>query len=143
MDEPVVTPPVKRSWFRFSLRTLLILILMVSAYLAGRFGNSHFFPSQLVGTWEAVLPRGHQRSVTLTHLENDRFLLDSKGSVFDGVYLWDNDQLVMDAPDDQRMMGLVWKWQDGKMTLIGEPRSQPTGTSYLGTKLKRIVPPDS
>lgn len=78
------------------------------------------------------------RSVTLTHLEEGRFLLASGGSVFNGVYQWQDDQLVVVQPDDQRMKGLTWKWKDGSMTLIGEPAGTPTGSSYLGTKMERL-----
>lgn len=138
MDEFENEPPRKGSWFRFSLRSLFLLMLLVAAFLAGRYGNRHVFPSQLSGAWEATLPKGFVRAVTLTHLEEDRFLLTSGGSVFNGVYQWQGDRLVVVQPDDKRMIGLTWKWNDGSMVLVGEPAGTPTGSSYLGTKMERL-----
>lgn len=138
MDEFENQPPRKTSWFRFSLRSLLILMLLIAVYLAGRYGDRHVFPSQLSGAWQATLPHGFVRTVTVTHLEEDRFLLTSGGSVFNGVYQWQGDRLVIIQPDDKRMKGLTWKWSDGTMTLIGEPAGKPTGSSYLGTKMERL-----
>ncbi|PQO25100.1 hypothetical protein C5Y96_26730 [Blastopirellula marina] len=138
MDEFENQPSRKSSWFRFSLRSLLLLMLLVAVYLAGRYGNRHVFPSQLSGAWEATLPSGFVRTVTLIHLEENRFLLKSGGSVFNGVYQWQSDRLVVIQPDDKRMKGLIWKWDDGNMTLIGEPPGNPTGSSYLGAKMERL-----
>lgn len=128
----------KISWFRFSLRTLLVLMLLVAVYLAGRYGNRYIFPSQLSGTWEATMPKGFVRPVTVTHLEEDRFLMTSGGSVFNGIYQWRGDRLVVVQPDDKRMTGLIWKLQNGRLTLIGEPAGKPTGSSYLGTNMERL-----
>lgn len=139
MDEFESEPPRKSSWFRFSLRSLLFLMLLVAVYLAGRYGNRYVFPAQLSGAWQATLPSGYVRTVTLTHLEEDRFLLSSGGSVFNGVYQWQGDRLVVIQPNDKRMKGLTWKWDDGNMTLIGEPAGKPTGSSYLGTKMERLA----
>ncbi len=142
MDELQRQQTRKTPWFRFSLRTLLILMLLVAVYLAGRYGDRYVFPSQLSGTWEAKLPKGFVRPITVTHLEEDRFLMTSGGSVFNGIYQWRGDRLVVVQPDDKRMTGLTWKWQDGSMTLVGEPTGNPTGSSYLGTKMERLEKPE-
>jgi len=139
MDAHESQPPRKTSWFRFSLSSLLVAVLIVAAFLAGRYGNRYVFPSQLSGTWKATLPKGFVRPVTLKHLEEDRFLLTSGGSVFNGIYQWKGDRLTVVQPDDARMKGLTWKWKDGSLMLIGEPRGTPTGSSYLGTKMERLA----
>lgn len=142
MDELEDQQTRKTPWFRFSLRALFVLTLLVAVYLAGRYSNRYIFPTQLSGAWEATLPKGAVRTVTLTHLEEDRFLLTSGGSVFNGVYQWQGDRLVVVQPDDKRMLGLTWKWQDGRMTLIAEPAGKPTGSSYVGTKMERLAKQD-
>lgn len=140
MDELEDPPRPTRRWWRFSLRSLMILVLVLSAWLAGRYAQQPFDPSALVGTWQAQLPLGAQRLVTLKHLENDRFLLSSGGSVFNGIYRWQNGQLVVVEPNDQRMLGLVWAWKGDQMVLVAEPKSRPTGASYVGTTLQRPSP---
>lgn len=139
MEEELLASQSKRSWFQFSVRTLLFLMTLVCVYLAGHFGKGFSDPSQLEGTWNATLPLGHERDVKLTYLEENRFLLLSRGSVFDGIYLREGDRLVVKEPEDMRMKGLVWKWQGERMTLISEPAGNPTGSSYLGTTLVRAV----
>ena len=64
--------------------------------------------------------------------------MTSGGSVFNGIYQWRGDRLVVVQPDDKRMDGLTWKWQDGRLTVISEPAGTPTGSSYLGSKMERL-----
>lgn len=134
-------PKRRRSWFRFSLRSLMLVTLLASVYLAGRFGAG--LPAgKLAGQWQAELPAGFQRPVTLKHLEDNRFLLSSGGSVFNGIYEWEDGQLTVVDPSDQRMSGLAWRWDGKRLLLIDEPKGTPTGSSYLGTTLVRVPPAD-
>lgn len=86
------------------------------------------------------MPAGFVRPVTLKHLEANRFVFSSGASVFNGVYTWEGGLLTVAEPSDDRMAGLTWRWKDGELLLIGEPGNTPTGSSYLGTTLKRVPP---
>lgn len=134
-----VMPRRRRSWFSFSLSSLLLLMLLVSVYLAGRYAANPrpLFSKALSGKWQAEMPSGAVQPTTLTHLEDDIFLFSSRANVFNGHYQWKDDQLVIVKPSDKRMVGLTWKWDGEQLQLINEPAGTPTGSSYLGTVLVR------
>lgn len=137
-DEETQRP--RANWAKFSLRTLLLVMLLICVYLAGKYGGWPITTDHLVGTWKMDLPAGFRKDVTIKHLENDRFLIDS-GGVLSGIYRWRKDRLVVVEPVDTRMMGLEWKWKGDHLILIDEPKGTPTGSSYLGAVLERPQPP--
>jgi hypothetical protein len=120
----------------------MLVALLVSVYLAGRYGTQPSSPDTLVGQWQAELPAGFKQPVTLRHLEGNRFVFSSGASVFNGVYEWEDGKLTIVEPSDTRMMGLTWSWDGEQLQLISEPKDTPTGASYLGTTLARIKPSD-
>lgn len=140
MEESMANPPRRRPWgLRFSLRSLLLVMLLVAVYLGGRSSQdwqSPFTP-QLAGSWTATMPRGHLQQTTLTKLGSGEFQLTSRASVLNGTYRWQNGELKMVTPADKRMVGLVWKWDGKQLLLVGEPANTPTGSSYMGTRLDR------
>ncbi len=122
---------------RFSLSTLLFVMLAVAMYFGGRASVLHrdTLPPRLAGGWQATLPAGFVQSTTIQDSGNRRFLLRSRASVFNGLYEWRSGQLVVVRPDDDRMVGLVWQWNGKQLTLVEEPKNTPTGSSYVGTVL--------
>jgi hypothetical protein len=140
MSDEQDKPQRRWPWFRFSLRTLMLAVLLVAVYLGGKYGIPSPFPVQLAGQWQAELPAGFKRTAKLTHLEGNRFVLSSAASVFNGVYEWKDNELTVVDPGDEKMMGLVWKWDGEKLILIDEPADTPTGPSYVGTTLERVPP---
>ena len=139
MDHPADTPP-RRRWLQFSLRSLLLVMLLVAVYLGGRTSQNwqYVFTPNLAGSWTAAMPSGFNQPTTLKDLGNGQYLLSSRANVFNGTYEWKDGQLVVVKPADQRMMGLVWRWDGNQLMLIGEPADTPTGPSYLGTALHRV-----
>jgi len=139
------SPPTRRGRFglRFSLRTLFFVMLLVAVYFAGQASLKwrYALAPSLQGDWEAKLPAGFVQKTTLQDLGEGQFLLRSRASVFNGKYRWNNGVLAVTEPDDERMLGLVWKWDGQKLTLVDEPKSTPTGSSYTGTVLGRPQPP--
>ncbi|KAA5545340.1 hypothetical protein FYK55_06705 [Roseiconus nitratireducens] len=133
--EPETTPEKRFRWGRFSLRSLLILTLVVAAYLGGRVSQRNRFGPDLAGAWTANLPAGFEQPTTLTSLGEGRWLIRSRANNFNGVYKFRDGQLVVVEPEDKRMMGLAWKWLDDHLVLVGEPPGHPTGATYLGTEL--------
>lgn len=135
-DRPPAAKPQVRSWgLRFSLRTLLVLMLSVAMFFAGRASVLHERSAvpPLAGAWQAKLPSGFVQPVNLQDLGQGEFLQRSRADVFSGVYRWDGGHLVVIKPDDPRMKGLVWRWDGRQLTLVAEPPGTPTGASYVGT----------
>jgi hypothetical protein len=131
-----VAKPRSNGWgLRFSLRTLLVLMLAVAMFFAGRSSVLHQRtpPPPLAGAWQAKLPGGFVQPVNLQDLGKGEFLFRSRADVFAGVYRWENGHLVVVKPDDPRMTGLVWRWDGQRLTLVAEPQGRPTGASYVGT----------
>jgi hypothetical protein len=142
MPDPDQTPVRRRSKLSYSLRSLMLITLLVCVYLAGRYGFRSSSPDELVGQWQAELPAGFKRAVTLKHLDGNRYVLSSGASVFNGVYEWEDGKLTVVKPDDSRMAGLSWSWDGEQLHLVDEPQDTPTGASYLGTTLTRSKPSD-
>jgi hypothetical protein len=141
-DGPPAAPPKGRNWgLRFSLRTLLVLMLAVAMFFAGRASVLHERTAAppLAGDWQAKLPSGFVQPVNLQDLGKGEFLLRSRADVFSGVYQWESGHLVVVKPDDPRMKGLIWRWDGTQLTLVAEPQGRPTGASYVGTIVS--VPP--
>jgi len=141
MDHPADTPP-RRRWLQFSLRSLLLVMLLVAVYLGGRTSQNwqYVFTPKLAGSWTAAMPSGHKQPTTLKDLGKGQYLLSSRADVFNGTYEWKDGQLVIVKPADQRMMGLVWRWDGKQLLLVAEPGNTPTGSSYVGTTLDRSQP---
>jgi hypothetical protein len=131
-------PPQRRFRFQFGLKTLLLIMLLVAVYLAGRSSLVHrfVFAPSFEGTWNAEFPRGAKYPVKLQDLGDGQYTLGGAG-VLSGTYQWQDGKLVVVTPSDQRMTGLVWKWDGKQLVLVGEPASTPTGSAYTGTTLTR------
>jgi hypothetical protein len=135
----------KRGWgLRFSLRTLMLVVLLVAVYLGGRASMNwkYALAPPLEGTWQATLPAGWVQPTTIQHLGDGIYLLSSRASVFSDKYEWNrrDGKLVVVEPADERMVDMEWKWDGEQLTLISEPKSTPTGSSYTGTVLRRPPP---
>lgn len=141
-SEPDHTSPRKRSLFSFSLSTLLLLMLLVSVYLAGWYANSDRLGGgeAVTGVWEMRMPSGHLQPTNVSHLEDDLFVISSRASVMNGKYRLKDNQLVMAEPADARMTGLTWRWDGKRWLLVNEPANTPTGSSYLGSAMTRPSP---
>ena len=138
MDQPSATSPPRRFRFQFGLKWLLLAMLLVAVYLAGRTSFTHrfaFAPS-FEGTWNATFPRGAKYPVKMQDLGDGQYTLGGAG-VLSGTYQWKAGQLVVIKPSDDRMIGLIWKWDGQKLILVGEPGNTPTGSGYTGTTLTR------
>ena len=126
----------KRSWFRFSLRTLLLLMLLVAVFLGGRNSNKWFRPP-VEGVWQLTMPGGYQQKVNIARDPGGLYALGT-GGVLSGAYRWEKDRLIVVAPSDRRMIGLIWAWDGKKLRLVSEPKGTPTGSSYVGAVMERI-----
>ncbi|MCI0357206.1 MAG: hypothetical protein L0211_01815 [Planctomycetaceae bacterium] len=142
MDKSSNQPPRRRWGFRFSLGTLMALMLAVAMYFAGRASVTHRYAlaPALAGDWQAKLPAGFVQPTTLQDFGEGRFQLRSQASIFNGLYEWRRGRLVAVEPTDTRMIGLEWKWDGTKLTLVAEPKNTPTGSSYVGTVLTAAPP---
>jgi hypothetical protein len=133
----------RRSWFRFSLKTMLLLMALVAVYLGGRasMAPNRSVPSH--GTWQLIMPSGYQQPVTLYSLQDGTYSLNmGSNSCLGGKYKWKSGQLIVQVPDDNRYMGLTWQWEGDDLLLVAEPPSHPSGGVYLGARL-RFVSPDT
>jgi hypothetical protein len=133
-------PKPASQWFRFSLKSLLIVTALVAVYFGGRASMRPNWFAPQAGTWQMNMPSGHQRAVTLATLPDGMFLLGTGGNL-GGQYRWNNGQLQVVVPADNRYMGLTWQWDGEELVLVAEPASRPSGATYLGTRL-RFVSPD-
>ncbi len=132
--------PAKRGFgLRFSLRTLMLVMLLIAVYFGGRASLNwrYALSPTLDGDWQAKLPAGFVQPTTIQNLGEGQYLLSSRASVFSGKYEWRSGRLVVVDPADERMLGLEWKWDGQKLTLVSEPKNTPTGSSYTGTVLSR------
>ena len=120
---------------RFSLSSLMFVMLTVAMYFGGRASVLSPAAPRLAGGWQATLPAGFIQPTTIQDCGNGRFLLRSQASIFNGLYEWRDGHLLVVRPDDDRMVGLRWAWDGQKLTLIDEPMNTPTGSSYTGTVL--------
>jgi hypothetical protein len=133
------SPPKRGFGLRFSLRTLMLVMLLIAVYFGGRASLNwrYALSPALAGDWQAKLPAGFVQPTTIQDLGEGKYLLSSRASVFSGKYEWRNGLLVVIDPADERMSGLEWKWDGQKLTLVSEPKNTPTGSSYTGTVLSR------
>lgn len=140
-DQPAAPKP-RRFRFQFGLKTLLLIMLLVAVYLAGRSSltNQFVFAPSFEGTWNATFPRGAKYPVKMQDLGDGQYTLGGAG-VLSGTYKWGKGQLIVVKPGDDRMVGLVWKWDGKQLVLVGEPANTPTGSSYTGTTLTRNSSP--
>ncbi len=142
MNEASEQPPgpqrAKRSdsWFRFSLRSLLLLVLLVAVFLSGRNSNRWLGP-KFEGKWQLTMPAGFQKTVNIVRDPDGQFVVGT-GGVLSGVYRWQEDRLVVVQPSDARMIGLAWAWNGETLQLMSEPEGTPTGASYLGAVMQRV-----
>jgi hypothetical protein len=141
IDQPAAPKP-RRFRFQFGLKTLLLIMLLVAVYLAGRSSLTHrfVFAPSFDGTWNATFPRGAKYPVKMQGLGNGQYTLGGAG-VLSGTYKWEKGQLIVVKPGDDRMAGLVWKWDGKQLVLVAEPANTPTGSSYTGTTLTRPPKP--
>lgn len=141
--EPQPAAPRKVRWYQMSLRTLLLLMLLVAVYLAGRSSLDYrkVFSPQLEGKWSMTLPAGFVQPTTITRLPDGKYQVASRADNLSGTYQWQKDQLVVLTPADDRMLGLVWQWDGKQFILVGEPKGSPTGSSYGGATLTRVIEP--
>lgn len=126
----------KRSWFQFSLRTILLVALLVAVFLSGRNSNRWFEPA-LEGKWEMTLPRGFKSTTNITR-DPDGFYVLGTGGVLSGVYELRDDRLVVVKPSDERMIDLVWARVGNQLQLVSEPKGTPTGASYIGAVMELV-----
>jgi hypothetical protein len=138
--EPQPAAPRKVRWYQMSLRTLLLLMLLVAVYLAGRSSLDYrtAFGPKLEGKWSMTLPAGFVQPVTITRLADGKFQVASRADNLSGIYQWQKGQLVVVTPTDDRMFGLVWQWDGKQFTLVKEPPGSPAGSSYGGATLTRV-----
>lgn len=126
--------PRGRDPLQFSLRTMLVVVAVVSAYLAGRASHQvHFSPGQ---AWQTQV-RGFTNAVTILDQHDGRVRFFAPNSAFNGTYEWRDGKLQVVAPADRRMKGLTWARSKDGLELIAEPPDFPTGASYVGAKLTR------
>lgn len=141
MDAPVAasTPPRSRWGLRFSLKTLLLVMLLVAVWFGGRASLNWRFAlaPNLTGSWVAAMPAGWQQPTTISSVGNGQYVLSSRAILFNGTYAWENGQLVMVTPGDPSMAGLVWKWDGQRLLLVTQPNNRG-GSSYVGTVLSRV-----
>ena len=90
-----------------------------------------------LGEWQLTMPAGFQRAVNLTAEPNGVYRLTGAG-VLDGTYEVKLAQLQAVAPIDQRMRGLAWAWEGDQLVLVTEPNPPPTGSSYIGARMKPV-----
>ena len=142
-SQSAAPPAIRGLGPRFSLRALLLVMLLVAVYFGGRASLNWQFAlaPNLNGDWEARLPAGFVQPTSLLSLGEGQYLLQSRASVFSGKYAWRNGLLVATEPADERMLGLEWRWDGKQLTLVSEPKNTPTGSSYTGTVLSRPAPP--
>jgi hypothetical protein len=131
--------PKRGFGLRFSLRTLLLVMLLIAVYFGGRASLNwrYALAPSIAGDWQAKLPAGFVQPTTIQNLGDGHYLLSSRASVFSGKYEWRNGLLVVIDPADERMTGLEWRWDGKTLTLVSEPKDTPTGASYTGTVLSR------
>jgi hypothetical protein len=136
---PKAASPSRPRWYQFSLRTLLLLMLLVAVYLAGRSSwNFHSpFGPRLEGSWQMKLPAGWVQPTTIHRLRDGTFQIASRADNLSGIYEWRDGQLVVMKPADDRMTGLAWQWDGTQLLLVGEPAGSPAGSSYMGAVLTR------
>ena len=124
---------------RFSLKTLMLAVLVISAFLAGRISVQRPSPTApATGTWLLTTPGGVTWRVKLRREPDGRYALgnpNSTSSNLSGFYVWDQGRLVMDDPADDRMMGMEWEWVGNSLMLTRETANTPAGATYLGCQL--------
>jgi hypothetical protein len=129
----------RRRGLRFSLKSLLFAMAILAAFFGGRASMRPNWLAPPSGTWQMSMPRGHQRTIRLTHHRDGRLGL-SHGGVLSGQYRWTAGQLQMVDPEDRRYANLVWEWDGDELVLVAEPAGNPSGSSYGGTRLRFLTP---
>lgn len=145
MSEPAISraddfPPRRASMFRFSLKGLLLVMLLAAVFFGGResLNFQNWAKPTFAGDWELRMSTGHVRKVAITELDDGEFSLVGAG-VLSGVYAYRKERLVIVRPGDQRMAGLEWRRDGGQFQLVAEPASTPTGSSYMGAVMTRVI----
>lgn len=143
MVEPPPKTPHKPRWYQMSIRTLLLLMLLVAVYLAGRssFDYRNAFAPNFDGKWQMNLPAGFVQPTTIRKLPDGKYQIASRADNLNGTYEWQKGTLVVVQPGDDRMVGLTWQWDGKQLVLVGEPPGSPSGSSYVGATLTRVAEP--
>lgn len=140
--QPTTKTATKTSGLRFSLRSLLLLSLLVACFLAGytlsRWSRER---PQIEGNWQLTLPSGATHPIEFRDVGQGEYHWIG-GTVLSGVYRLRDGHLIVARPNDERMVGLTWRRSGGRWALISEPDPPPTGSSYAGAILTPRVEGD-
>lgn len=132
-------PPRPSRTLHFSLKTLLVLTALIAVYFGGRASMRPNWFAPQTGTWQLTMPSGYVKQVQITSLPDGSFLLNmGKQSALGGKYQWKSRKLVVVIPDDKRYTGLIWQWDGDDLVLVAEPPGTPSGSTYLGARLKLL-----
>ena len=97
--------------FSFSLKTFLLVIAMISVFLAGRASNQaiRIGDERPVGDWKMQMKAGFTRQVVIIETPEGDYELKAGGTVFEGVYSLQGDQLVMKIPSHGSQYQFTWE----------------------------------
>ena len=96
-------------------------------------------PTLQTGAWNLTTPDGKSSSVEVSLLREGEYYLRAPGNPISGVYLLDARQLRMSKPDQPRMEGNIWQWQqNGELTLVAEPPFTVSGVRQTSATLRLL-----
>ena len=124
----------KSSPMQFSIAALLIATLAIASFFGGLMFRDRIDRLEAIGTYTVRFPRGAQRPAKVVHVDEGEYRLQGAG-VLNGVYAREGGTLTMLQPNDERMVGLVWRQTEKGWRLTEETPGTPTGSSYVGTEL--------
>jgi hypothetical protein len=92
--------------------------------------------SKFSGSWDLTSPRGENTVVVISQLQKNEYYLNAGTHPVSGVYTYKNDLLTMTKPDNPRMDGFVWRFdEDASFVLIRAPEVELSGEKLVSSRL--------
>jgi hypothetical protein len=136
----------QRRRFQFSLKALLIVMLVLAAFFAGRWPHMPTHVPDLSGRWQMSLPAGFQHQITIKRVDEKQFFIGPTQFNTSGIYEVRGRELHIVKPSDERLTGFVWTiTDDDNLILVDQPNVSKIGADYRGATLARApeISPES
>ena len=130
--------PKRKFKISFGLGTLLFIVAMICAFLAGRASHQSIKTGdeRPIGDWKMIMPAGFQRQCVIYRTVEGDFKLRSGETNFNGIYELIENQLVMKKPENPPAKAMVWDRDGSGWILTTDLTHSGDPDKYIGCRLR-------